>query len=225
MRQFIIKKKGASSASLELSKEYKQIIKGRILTLHCTLDGKFVFTGDSLGNIRQFSLKMNGKIKEYNKITKKPITSLNCSHDSKYLYIGTSDGKLKLLSINNQMLMKDFGQILNGRISSILISCDLKWMFISNDESQILQFDQERFTDELCHGIDSQQNILLPLGINFFSYNRDMNLLSSVILNMICSNNYIDLKEFLVGHKKSIMNRYASTKYFSTLDILVMMYA
>ena len=161
MRQFSIKKDAdGAPMSIEIAKEYKQIDQGRIKSLHCSPNGKFLFTGDSLGNIRQFSLVLNGKIKEYNKITKKPITSLQCSHDSKYLYIGTNDGQLKLVSINNQMLMKDYGQILRGSISSIVISYDQKWMFISNDESQILQFDQERFTDELCHGISPQQNIL-----------------------------------------------------------------
>ena len=184
-----------------------------------------LFTGDSTGNIRQFCLRTKGKITTYKNITKKPITALLSTHDTKHLYVGTSDGSLKLIQIYNQVLLKDYGQILNGSICSILISDDSKWMFICDNESHILQFDQERFTDDKCHGIDSQQFVLLPMAINFFNYNRNMNLLSSVILKMISENNYMDLKKFLVKYKNDIMTNFTSTIYFHTLDILVMIYA
>jgi hypothetical protein len=122
-------------------------------------------------------------------------------------------------------VVKDFGYVHKNEITGITISNNNKWLFTCDFTGRLLQFDEGRFTLSNCRtSISSQSDYMVPLGINYFNFNRNINFLSSTILNHINYERYNMLREFIIEGYREINEIYQNVTMFSTIDILVMLY-
>jgi WD40 repeat protein len=219
LRQWVIK-----DGTIELHKEYKQSKAGHIICLCFTNDGRYIFSGDTSGTIKQFYTKASEEIAAFGSLGKKPITDLEVSDCGKHLYVGTAAGQLKRMSIADQIVVQDFGKIHSSAISSIELSMDCKWLITVDFSGKVLQFDEERFYSG-SSTIAATQDYLAPLGVNYFNHTYDLNFLSSILLKNIGKRKITELREFFIENHQEIALRYLNCTMVSNTDIVTMIMA
>ena len=224
LKQFTIEYTNDDKPSLVYDMEYKKVFDGMVTAQVYTPDCKYFFSGDSTGRLKQFSTYHKEKMMDFGKCFKYEITCLVVSSDSRCLYASSNGGQLKQFSVEHQVILKDYSKIHDCQILSIEISMDLRFLFTSDIDGNLKKLDLEKFTSGKSN-LSPHNDYLVPLGVDYFNFNRDLNFLSSLILNHLALNKLTILKEFLTNNHMEIIDRYAQVNYISKTDILTYLYA
>lgn len=88
----------------------------------------------------------------------------------------------------------------------------------------VFQFDETRFTSG-SSSISRTQDILAPLCVNYFNFTHSMNMLSSIILNLLTQRKLTQVREFIIDSNYEICARYANTLQYSKVDMIIMIFA
>ena len=224
LKQFTIEYSHCDRPSLVYDMEYKKVFDGMVTALVYTPDCKYFFSGDSTGRLKQFSTYHKAKMMDFGKCFKYEITCLVVSSDSRCLFASSNGGQLKQFSVKHQIILRDYSKIHDCQILSIEISKDLRFLFTSDIDGNLKKLNLEKFTSGKSN-LSPSNDYLVPLGVDYYSFNRDLNFLSSLILNHLALDKLSILKEFLANNHMEIIDRYAQVNYISKTDILTYLYA
>lgn len=197
---------------------------GYYTVLATSPNGRYLFAGDSFGNIDQYCLKHNRKMATYDSIFKKAVTAAFVGAKNLHLYVASITGQLKRISIPDQILSQDFGAPHKAAVTSITESSDSTFLLTSDANGTVLQFDQTRFTSGQST-ISTKHVGMVPLVVNYFNYTHNLNFLSSVILHKLCDKEIKDVREFLIENNHEVCIRYLNCNMYSEIDIIVMLLA
>jgi hypothetical protein len=223
-KQWKIGSGSGSNSGLTFVSELKDLAVGYYTKFAFSEDGLYYFAGDSVGRVKQFSMNYNSEMAKWKNLSKnKEITAFCVTSNNRYLYIGTQNGQLKRLNIKDQMVVQDFGSPHSAPITNIVITADNRNMLTCDANGQVLQFNEQVFTSGLA-SFSKDQDFMVPLGVNFFNFTHDINFLSSTILKAISEHKLTMLREFITDSNHEICLRYTSCNYFSTLDVIVMIF-
>ena len=224
VKQWKIASSSGGKGELSFVSELKDLTAGYYTRFAFSADGLYYFTGDSVGTVKQFSVTYGYEIAKWKNLSKnKDITALCVTSNNQYLYIGTLTGQLKRLNIKDQMVVQDFGTPHSAPITKIVVTADNRNMLTCDANGQVLQFNEQVFTSGLA-SFDKDQEFMVPLGVNFFNFTHDINFLSSAILKAISEHKLTMLREFIIDSNHEICLRYTSCNYYSTLDVIVMIF-
>jgi len=102
-----------------------------------------VFTGDSRGILKLWSVKNRNLVKEWND-HKKPLLKVSCGHDSKYIFSLDEDGHLMQHDITAHTMKKDFYSEHAKGVRVFCLTDDNKWIFTTgNDDKDLKMFNVE----------------------------------------------------------------------------------
>jgi WD40 repeat protein len=225
IRQFTLINNGFTDFNqIELTHEYKQLNSGAVSAICCTNDFKFMFTGDTSGTLTQYSLILRDKMCTFSSIGKKPITALLATEDNRFVFLGSAGGFFRRFNIRGQSIVQDYGSVHSARICSISQFNDQGYILTADNQGHVFQFEEGRFTSGPS-SISNSQDYLVPLCVNYFNFEYDMNFLSSMILNKLYNRKLTSLRDFISEQNYEICVRYANCGQYSAVDIIVMLMA
>lgn len=104
--------------------EDEKIHDGIIYSMELSKDGKYLFTSDSEGNLKQWDVRNQIKLlKDWGQIHENPIHSIVISVDGRYLFTTDTLGYVKSWRIKRQQLLK----VVRFHFSKIMVSeCAIK---------------------------------------------------------------------------------------------------
>lgn len=105
---------------------------------------RFLFTSDSNGNVKQFSLRDCSVINDFGKkYTNQTIYVICSTRNSKYLFVSDQCGNVKQVSVADSTIVKDYGKVFKAPITSLKCSPDSKFLLVGDENGHLKQFDVE----------------------------------------------------------------------------------
>lgn len=147
--------KQISLEELAQSNDYGSVHKGTINAMITTSDNKYLFTGDSKGEIKRFAIGPKLYMSEAVTVTREneedgsinplahdyEIKCLAVTEDSEYQFSIDKEGELRQWNIYDMSLENDYGDISEGVTYSLCCSPNNKFQFTSDDLGYIKQFE------------------------------------------------------------------------------------
>jgi hypothetical protein len=105
---------------------------------------RFLFSADSNGNVKQWSLRDSTVVKDmaktYHKTTVYVIAS---TRNSKYLFTSDQLGNVKQISVADSSIVKDYGKVFKAPITALECSPDSRFLLVGDENGNLKQFDVE----------------------------------------------------------------------------------
>jgi WD40 repeat protein len=142
-----------------LVEDLGQIHTGAIFSFCISANGEWLFTSDSKGEIKQFSLNKDSyhehigdcvdigdckdiyDDKEKKKAHISDIRAMECTGDSEFIFSADKNGFLKQWSTEDLSLLENYGKVTSNMIYTLSITADSEWLFLADETGLLLQFD------------------------------------------------------------------------------------
>lgn len=181
-----------SILDLKVIKNFGKIHSGEIRSIACTQDSKYIFTSDSKGQLKLFSI--------YGQILLKDFTS----------QLGMNIGITCIILSNNIYIDEDNDGINDSQLH----------LYLSTESGQIKYLNLENFISQNDYW-SKNSDYLVSYGIRSFNYSRNLNFFSSLIIYKLFNNEHKAVKEFLARFKDEIHEEYYITRIITKWDLFI----
>jgi len=105
---------------------------------------RFLFTSDSTGNVRQWSLRDSTEVANFEKkLHNSTIYAITSTRNSKYFFTSDQQGNVKQILVGDGSIVKDFGKVFKAPITAMQCSPDSRYLLIGDENGHLIQFDCE----------------------------------------------------------------------------------